>query len=129
MKVEISTIYKVGNFKIPIIKLLRGAFDLSLKDAKELADKLEVTPVIQFNSKSTIGIAELNRSFALRNNKRILEYKAVNTQDRIKEECSTKVKNFMDRVPTIVKYALKNNEIQLAKALIDAYVLFNKSQQ
>ena len=118
MNVYIKCLVPIGDYKIKAIKLLRLAFDIGLKDAKDLADKFHNTETIIFESGEKYSMKRLTQdcSFDGDGNK-LLEYSIQGK--RTKNGFCTE--DLLEKIKFFAGLALDNEESILAEDLLHVY--------
>jgi len=116
VKIYIKCLVPIDQHKIPVIKLLRQAFGLGLKEAKDVADKFHQDEIITFESDQKYSIRDLNKDHnALDTGPKLLEYTAVNGTNGVNREA------FLEKLKFFAGLALDNDEPILAEDLLHVY--------
>jgi hypothetical protein len=115
----------VGDFpdhKISIIKCLRAAFNIGLKEAKDLADKFHGSDTIIYDAPEKINVDILNRTHEYcysHSEVELLKYYRAGTSLEMDKD------TLLYKVKLLANVALDSDEITLA---IDLLTLYNKHQ-
>lgn len=115
MKINIKCLIPIDEDKIKVIKLIRGAFDIGLKDAKELSDKFSQTDTIVFDAQTKVSIRTLNQAHTSSGGAKLLEYSRHGGSAGFCRE------DFLEKVRFFAGLALDNGEPRLAEDLLHVY--------
>jgi hypothetical protein len=115
MKINIKCLIPYTENKIKVIKLLRGAFNIGLKDAKDLGDKFNSAEVITYESDTKFSIKQLNEQQSRSGGNRLLQYSGGQFRNGFDREA------FLEKVKFFAGLALDNDESQIAEDLLHIY--------
>ncbi len=118
VKINIKCLVPIPDNKIRVIKLLRKAFLIGLKDAKDLADKFHSVDTIVYESARNLSIKKLNKEYSKDGpNVRVVEY-SVHGKRTNNGFCT---EDFLEKIKFFASLALDNDEAMLAEDLLHVY--------
>jgi hypothetical protein len=115
-KINIKCCINISEDKIKVIKMLREAFHIGLKDAKELADKFHQSETIIYEPDKKYSIKDLNKNHSKDiHGNQYLQFSGGQYHNGFSREA------LLEKIKFFASLALDNNESHLAEDLLRVY--------